>query len=67
MQAEVTGAGFREDQLTAIEAGLNAMSEPDARVVIVDNFVDTVQRLTQNPAYSAGRGAGIVAAKTIHT
>ncbi|KZF02268.1 MAG: hypothetical protein WBD41_11775 [Rhodococcus sp. (in: high G+C Gram-positive bacteria)] len=67
MQAEVTGVGFREDQLTAIEAGLTAMSEPDARVAIVDDFVDTVQRLTENPAYSAGRGAGIVAAKTIHT
>ncbi|MVZ91684.1 hypothetical protein GQF49_14625 [Microbacter sp. ANSKLAB05] len=67
MQAEVTGAGIREDQLTAIEAGLTAMSEPDARVAIVDDFVDTVQRLTQNPAYSAGRGAGIVAAKTIPT
>jgi len=66
MQAEVTGAGFREDQLNAIEAGLTAMSEPDARVAIVDDFVDTVQRLTRNPAYSAGRGAGIVAAKTIH-
>lgn len=32
MQAEVTGEGFREDQLTAIEAGLTAMSEPDARI-----------------------------------
>ena len=67
MQAEVTGVGFREDQLTAIEAGLTAMSEPDARIAIVDDFVDTVQRLTRNPSYSAGRGAGIVAAKTIHT
>ncbi|WP_139279769.1 hypothetical protein [Rhodococcoides yunnanense] len=67
MQAEVTGVGFREDQLAAIEAGLTAMSEPDARVAIVDDFVDTVQRLTENPDYSAGRGAGIVAAKTIHT
>jgi hypothetical protein len=62
-----TGVGFREDQLTAIEAGLTAMSEPDARIAIVDNFVDTVQRLTQNTAYSTGRGAGIVAAKLIHT
>lgn len=67
MQAEVTGVGFREDQLTAIEAGLTAMAESDARIVIVDDFVDTVQRLTRNPAYSAGRGAGVVAAKTIHT
>lgn len=49
MQAEVTGEGFREDQLTAIEAGLTAMSEPDARIAIVDDFIGTVQRLTRNP------------------
>ena len=67
MQAEVTGENFREDQLTAFDAGLTAMSEPDARIAIVDDFIGTVQRLTRNPAYSAGRGAGIVAAKTIHT
>jgi hypothetical protein len=67
MQAEVTGVGLREDQLTAIEADLTAMAEPDARIAIVDDFVDTVRRLTRNPAYSAGRGAGVVAAKTIHT
>ncbi|WP_418016325.1 hypothetical protein [Mycolicibacterium fortuitum] len=53
--------------MAAIEAGLTAMAEPDAQIAIVDDFVATVARLTDNPAYSAGRGAGVVAAKTIQT
>lgn len=67
MHVEVTGAGFRQDQMAAIEAGLTAMAEPDARIAIVDDFVGTVRQLTENPAYSAGRGAGVVAARTTHT
>lgn len=53
--------------MAEIEAGLAAMAEPDAQIAIVDDFVETVRRLTENPAYSSGRGAGVVAAKTIHT
>lgn len=49
----------------AMERGLASMAVDDARVVVAAGFVETVAELTGNSSYTAERGGGAVAAKTV--
>lgn len=43
------------------------MGYPDSKVIIADNFVAAVKEMTGLDSYGTGRGAAVVAAKTLLT
>lgn len=53
------------DWADAMAQGLASMRADNARIVVTVNFVDTVAELTGNPSYTAERGGGAVAARTV--
>ncbi|WP_157881011.1 hypothetical protein [Streptomyces griseoruber] len=65
MELSVNGRGLTDNQVDAMQAGLSRMEEPDAAVIVTDDFVGTVRRLTSHESYSTDRGASIVAARTL--
>ena len=67
MGIETDGRGLTSEQRDAVTASLVAMDEPDARVILTDDFVGTIRRLISSDAYSAARGDGVVAGKTVDT
>jgi hypothetical protein len=66
MRLTVEGRGLTDDRVDAMKAGLSAMGQAEATVVVTDGFVDTVRRLTSQAEYSTARGSGEVAARTVH-
>ncbi len=46
-------------------AGLASLNGGDVRVVATRNFAQTVARATGNPSYTADRGGGVPAARTV--
>ncbi len=67
MHPRFTGGGLTVPQLIAAQAGLDAIGLPDAKVIIADNFELKVKEISGLATYSTGRGANVVAAKTIPT
>lgn len=67
MELEISGQGLDSARLSSVQAGLANMGYPNSKVIIADNFVTAVKELTGLESYSAGRGAGVVAAKTVLT
>ncbi|GAA1817392.1 hypothetical protein [Actinomadura chokoriensis] len=65
MNLTVIGQGLTADRVDAMHAGLAVMGVADASVIVADDFVSTVNDLTSQQSYSTGRGAGVVAARTI--
>ena len=53
------------DWADAMALGLASMHADNARIVVTVNFVATVTELTGNPSYTAERGTGVVAARTV--
>jgi hypothetical protein len=49
----------------AMSRGLASMHVEDVRIVVTNRFVKTVSELTGKPAYTADRGGGAVAARTV--
>jgi hypothetical protein len=48
-----------------MQAGLSVTEAADKPVIVTDDFIATVSGLTSQQDYSTGRGAGVVAARTI--
>jgi hypothetical protein len=65
MDLTVVGQGFSSDRVDAMQTGLDAMGQPDASVIVTDDFVDTVCGLTDQSEYSTRRGHGVVGARTV--
>lgn len=66
MRLTVDGRGLTDDRVDAMKAGLSAMGQAEATVIVTDRFVDTVRGLTSQTEYSTARGSGEVAARTVH-
>lgn len=61
-------AGLGPKYIRAMRRGLKAMECPaSTKVLVTDNFVEDVQRVSGDRGYDTARGAtGVVAAKTLH-
>jgi len=53
------------EQADAMAQGLASMNVQDIHVVVTSNFAKTVAQMTGNTSYTADRGGGMVAAKTV--
>ncbi|MEV0466642.1 hypothetical protein AB0I30_23190 [Nocardia tengchongensis] len=67
MNIHIDGAGLPEHLLDAARDGLDAIAVTDVTLLVTDSFTDRVRGLDNNPDYRADRGAGVVAARTMHT
>jgi hypothetical protein len=65
MELDMAGQGMTDDQVDAMQVGLSRMEKPDATVIVTDDFVGTVRKLTSQEKYSTDRGASVVAARTL--
>lgn len=65
MNLAVVGEGLTGDRVDAMQAGLSVMGAADESVIVTDTFVETVSSLTGQDTYSTGRGAEVVAARTV--
>jgi hypothetical protein len=53
------------DQAEAMAQGLASLNADNVRVLATGNFVEAVAEVTGNPSYTADRGGGAVAARTV--
>jgi len=53
------------DHAEAMAQGLASLNADDVRVLATANFVETVAEVTGNSSYTADRGGGVAAARTV--
>lgn len=53
------------DQAGAMAQGLASLNVSNVRVVATGNFVEAVAEATEDPSYTADRGGGVAAARTV--
>jgi hypothetical protein len=59
------GCSVAANHAEAMTRGLASMHAEDVQVIATNNFVQTVARMIEKPSYTAERGSGVVAARTV--